>query len=178
MYKRQALDVAKRMYARTTDITKAIDSGLRVGLAVLTEAILVAPLDGIGGVRIMNNADGSECLSIDFAGPIRAAGGTGQALSVLIGDMIRRELGIGRYVPTTPEVERVKEEFGLYRVGLQYKPPPEEVEVIVRACPVMINGEETEKQEKRPKHGPAYPLWMFPAFLVEEKCEKRKKGRM
>ncbi|GIT41876.1 MAG: hypothetical protein Ct9H300mP10_08860 [Methanobacteriota archaeon] len=61
--------------------------------------------------------------------------------------MIRRELGIGRYVPTTPEVERVKEEFGLYRVGLQYKPPPEEVEVIVRACPVMINGEETEKQE-------------------------------
>jgi hypothetical protein len=142
-----ALDVAKRMYARTTDITKAIDSGLRVGLAVLTEAILVAPLDGIGGVRIMNNADGSEFLSIDFAGPIRAAGGTGQALSVLIGDMIRRELGIGRYVPTTPEVERVKEEFGLYRVGLQYKPPPEEVEVIVRACPVMINGEETEKQE-------------------------------
>ncbi len=108
-----ALDVAKRMYARTTDITKAIDSGLRVGLAVLTEAILVAPLDGIGGVRIMNNADGSEFLSIDFAGPIRAAGGTGQALSVLIGDMIRRELGIGRYVPTTPEVERVKEEFGL-----------------------------------------------------------------
>ena len=32
-------------------------------------------------------------------------------------------------------------------MGLQYKPPPEEVEVIVRACPVMINGEETEKQE-------------------------------
>ena len=142
-----ALDVAKRMYSRTTDITTAIDSGLRVGLAVLTEAILVAPLDGIGGVRIMNNADGSEFLSIDFAGPIRAAGGTGQALSVLIGDMIRRELGIGRYVPTAPEVERVKEEFGLYRVGLQYKPPPEEVEVIVRACPVMINGEETERQE-------------------------------
>jgi len=142
-----ALDVARRMHARTSDITKAIDSGLRVGLAVLTEAVLVAPLEGIGGVRIMNNADGSEFLSIDYAGPIRAAGGTAQALGVLIGDMIRRELGIGRYVPTTPEVERVKEEFGLYRVGLQYKPPPEEIEVIVRACPVMINGEETEKQE-------------------------------
>jgi hypothetical protein len=142
-----ALDVARRMYARNNDIAEAIDSGLRVGLGVLTEAILVAPLDGIGRVRIMNNADGSEFLSIDFAGPIRAAGGTGQALSVLIGDMIRRELGIGRYIPTTPEVERVKEEFGLYRVGLQYKPPPEEIEVIVRACPVMINGEETEKQE-------------------------------
>ena len=142
-----ALDVSKRMHGRTGNVTEAINSGLRVGLAVLTEAVLVAPLEGIGGVRIMNNADGSEFLSIDFAGPIRAAGGTGQALSVLIGDMLRRELGIGRYVPTTPEVERVKEEFGLYRVGLQYKPPPEEVEEIVRACPVMINGEETERQE-------------------------------
>ncbi len=142
-----ALGVSKRMHARTGDISRAIDSGLRVGLAVLTEAVLVAPLEGIGGVRIMNNTDGSEFLSIDYAGPIRAAGGTAQALGVLIGDMIRRELGVGRYVPTTPEVERVKEEFGLYRVGLQYKPPPEEIEVIVRACPVMVNGEETESQE-------------------------------
>ena len=135
------------MYSRDGDLREAIDCGLRVGLAVLTEAVLVAPLDGIGAVRILNNSDGSEFLSIDFCGPIRAAGGTAQAMCVLIGDMIRRELGIGRYTPSTSEVERVKEEFGLYRVGLQYKPPPEEVEVIVRACPVMINGEETEKQE-------------------------------
>ena len=142
-----AVDVAKRMYSRDGDLREAIDCGLRVGLAVLTEAVLVAPLDGIGAVRILNNSDGSEFLSIDFCGPIRAAGGTAQAMCVLIGDMIRRELGIGRYTPSTSEVERVKEEFGLYRVGLQYKPPPEEVEVIVRACPVMINGEETEKQE-------------------------------
>ena len=142
-----AVDVAKRMHARDGDLREAIDCGLRVGLAVLTEAVLVAPLDGIGAVRILNNSDGSEFLSIDFCGPIRAAGGTAQAMCVLIGDMIRRELGIGRYTPSTSEVERVKEEFGLYRVGLQYKPPPEEVEVIVRACPVMINGEETEKQE-------------------------------
>ncbi|HII26395.1 MAG TPA: hypothetical protein HA323_04040, partial [Candidatus Thalassarchaeaceae archaeon] len=142
-----AVSVAKRMYERDGDLREAIDCGLRVGLAVLTEAVLVAPLDGIGAVRILNNSDGSEFLSIDFCGPIRAAGGTAQALCVLIGDMIRRELGLGRYNPSTREVERVKEEFGLYRVGLQYKPPPEEVEVIVRACPVMVNGEETEKQE-------------------------------
>jgi len=142
-----AVDVARKMHVRDGDLRDAIDCGLRVGLAVLTEAVLVAPLDGIGAVRILNNVDGSEFLSIDFCGPIRAAGGTAQALCVLIGDMIRRELGIGRYVPSTPEVERVKEEFGLYRVGLQYKPPPEEVETIVRACPVMVNGEETERQE-------------------------------
>ena len=142
-----AVDVARRMNEETLDMQKAIDCGLRVGLAVLTEAVLVAPLDGIGDVRILNNADGTEFLSIDFCGPIRAAGGTAQALGVLIGDMVRRELGLNRYIPTTQEVERVKEEFGLYRVGLQYKPPPEEIETIIRACPVMVNGEETEKIE-------------------------------
>jgi len=142
-----AISVTKEMHEATGDRRRAIDSGLRVGLAVLTEAVLVAPLDGIGDVRIMNNADGSEFLSIDFCGPIRAAGGTAQALGVLIGDILRREIGVGRYVPTTPEVERVKEEFGLYRANLQYKPPPEETETIVNECPVMINGEETERME-------------------------------
>jgi DNA polymerase II large subunit len=61
--------------------------------------------------------------------------------------MIRRDLGIGPYLPTTPEVERVKEEFGLYRGNLQYRPPPDEIDTIVRACPVMINGESTESIE-------------------------------
>ena len=142
-----AVEVGKRMHKLTADVRRSIDTGLRVGLAVLTEAVLVAPLEGIGDVKILNNEDGTEFLSIEFCGPIRAAGGTAQALGVLIGDMVRRELGLSRYVPSTPEVERVKEEFGLYRKGLQYKPPPEEIEMIVRACPVMINGEPTEDIE-------------------------------
>ena len=140
-------DVARRMMERTGDQIKAIDAGLRTGLAILTEAILVAPLEGIGQVRLLSNTDGTTFLSIDFCGPIRAAGGTAQAMAVLIGDMIRAELGIAKYDPTDPEVERVKEEFGLYRGGLQYRPTPEEIDVIVRACPVMINGESTEEQE-------------------------------
>ena len=143
-----ARESAKMMHELTGDLQKSIDTGLRVGLAVLTEAVLVAPLEGIGEVRILNNhGDGSSFLSIDFCGPIRAAGGTAQAMGVLIGDVIRRELGIERYQPTEGEVERVKEEFGLYRGGLQYKPPPEEVDMIVRACPVMVNGEGTERIE-------------------------------
>ena len=83
-----AVDVARRMNEETLDMQKSIDCGLRVGLAVLTEAVLVAPLDGIGDVRILNNADGTEFLSIDFCGPIRAAGGTAQALGVLIGCLL------------------------------------------------------------------------------------------
>ena len=44
--------VANRMHARTGDLVKAIDTGLRVGLAILTEAVLVAPLEGISNVRL------------------------------------------------------------------------------------------------------------------------------
>ena len=139
--------VAKRFREEGHDLQKSIDVGLRVGLAILTEAVLVAPLEGISEVRLLSNVDGSQFLSVHFAGPIRAAGGTAQALAVLIADMIRRELGVGSYKPTDDEVERVKEEFGLYRGNLQYRPPPEEVDTIVRACPVMINGESTEDIE-------------------------------
>ena len=87
-------------------------------------------------MRLLNNVDGSPFVSVHFAGPIRAAGGTAQALAVLIADMIRRELKVGPYVPSDGEVERVKEEFGLYRGNLQYRPSPAEIEEIVRACPV------------------------------------------
>lgn len=142
-----AVKVAQTMHDRTADIQRSIDTGLRVGLAVLTEAVLVAPLEGIGRVQVLNNLDGSRFVSVDFCGPIRAAGGTAQALAVLIADMIRRALGLSKYEPTDPEVERVKEEFGLYRGGLQYRPPPEEIDMIVRACPIMVNGEETESIE-------------------------------
>ena len=38
-------------------------------------------------------------------------------MAVLIADMIRRELNVDAYKPTDDEVERVKEEFGLYRGG-------------------------------------------------------------
>ena len=142
-----ATRVAKRMHARTKDLVKAIDTGLRVGLAILTEAVLVAPLEGIGRVQLLHNEDGSQFVSIDFCGPIRAAGGTAQALAVLIADVLRRELGVGAYKARFDEVERVKEEFGLYRGNLQYRPPPEEIEMIVPACPVMVNGESTENIE-------------------------------
>lgn len=142
-----ARETALRFRDEGYDLQRCIDVGLRVGLAILTEAVLVAPLEGISEVRLLSNMDGSTFLSVHFTGPIRAAGGTAQALAVLIADTIRSEFDIGRYVPTDPEVERVKEEFGLYRGNLQYRPTPEEIDVIVRACPIMINGESTETIE-------------------------------
>ncbi len=127
----------------------AIERAIRVGLAVLTEGILVAPLEGIAGVSINRNPDGSDYLTVYFAGPIRSAGGTGQAMSVLIADVVRRELGIGRYQPTGGEVERFKEEIPLYRScqHLQYTPTNEEIDLIARNAPICIDGEGTEDTE-------------------------------
>lgn len=140
-----ARNVAKR-YDRKDE---ALDKAVRVGLAILTEGILVAPLEGIASVKIKKNDDGSEYCSVYYAGPIRGAGGTAQALSVLIADVVRRELGIGRYKPTEEEIERYKEEIQLYdrKHHLQYRPSNEEIELVVKNCPVCIDGEGTENME-------------------------------
>ncbi|MCK5397342.1 MAG: DNA polymerase II large subunit, partial [Thermoplasmata archaeon] len=127
---------------------EALDKAVRVGLAVLTEGILVAPLDGIAEVKIHDEGDNSYA-SISFAGPIRSAGGTGQAMSVLIADVVRRELNIGPYEATIQEIERWKEEIPLYRrlVNLQYLPSEEEIEAIIKGCKVCVDGEGTEEAE-------------------------------
>jgi DNA polymerase II large subunit len=128
---------------------KAVERAVRVGLAILTEGILVAPLEGLADVKVKRNADGSTYVDLSYAGPIRSAGGTGQALSVLIADVVRRELGIGRWQPTRQEVERYKEEIPLYKQvqHLQYAPSDDEIELIVSNSPVGINGEGTEDAE-------------------------------
>ncbi|HWM50806.1 MAG TPA: DNA polymerase II large subunit, partial [Thermoplasmata archaeon] len=145
-----AILVAKEMAGRpAASKEKAVDRAVRVGLAILTEGILVAPLEGLATVKIKRNRDGSSYVDLSYAGPIRSAGGTGQALSVLIADVVRRELDIGRYQPTREEVERFKEEIPLYKQvqHLQYTPSEEEISLIVSNCPVAINGEGTEDAE-------------------------------
>jgi DNA polymerase II large subunit len=141
-----AREIAKRYKGRKEE---ALDKAIRTGLAILTEGILVAPLEGVGSAKIGRNPDGSTYADIYYAGPIRSAGGTGQAMSVLIADVVRRDLGIGEYKPSKEEVERYKEEIPLYKRSqhLQYTPTSEEIELMVGNCPVCINGEGTEEEE-------------------------------
>lgn len=131
------------------DTRELIEKAVRAGLAILTEGILVAPLEGIADVKIGKNPDGSDYVALYFSGPIRSAGGTGQAMSVLIADVVRRKLGIGRYRPQEEEIERYKEEIPLYKQKqhLQYLPSAEEIELVVSNCPVCVDGEGTEEEE-------------------------------
>ncbi|MEA3191224.1 MAG: polymerase large subunit [Thermoplasmata archaeon] len=144
-----AQDVAEQMSQRGASKVQALDQAVRTGLSILTEGVLVAPLEGIADVKIGANTDGTDYVDLYFAGPIRAAGGTAQAMSVLIADLVRRRLGIGTYKATDDEVERYKEEIAAYKVEahLQYNPTPAEIELIARSCPVCINGEGTERSE-------------------------------
>ncbi|RLG56417.1 MAG: DNA polymerase II large subunit, partial [Candidatus Hydrothermarchaeota archaeon] len=126
------------------------EQALRTSLAVLTEGIVAAPLEGIVKTKIKKNQDGSSYLAIYFAGPIRSAGGSAQALAVLIGDYIRINLGLDRYKPTREEIERFVEEVDLYNAEaarLQYLPNPEEIRIAISNIPVEITGEGTEKIE-------------------------------
>jgi len=123
-----------------------VDAALRVGLAILTEGILVAPLEGLAEVHLHEGRDGAPYIELYYAGPIRAAGGTAQALSVLLADIVRRDLGLAAFRADREEVERYKEEIPLYKYHqhLQYVPTPEEIEQVVSHVPVAISGESTE----------------------------------
>ena len=82
------------------------DQGLRTALAILTEGVVAAPLEGISDVKIKQNFDGTKYIGVYFAGPSRSAGGTAAALAVLLGDKIRQAIKIDEFKPIDDEIER------------------------------------------------------------------------
>nr|HIK01116.1 DNA polymerase II large subunit [Candidatus Undinarchaeales archaeon ERR594346 U_76725] len=131
------------------DRETAADNAIRASLAYLTQGAVAAPLEGIAKVTIGRNPDNTEYLSVYYAGPIRAAGGTAEAISVVMSDYTRKCLGLSKFKPTQDEVRRYIEEINWYhrRVHLQYKPSENEIETIIRNVPICLNGEPTEKVE-------------------------------
>jgi DNA polymerase II large subunit len=128
----------------------AAEQALRTALAILTEGVVAAPLEGIVRVVVKDNPDRTRYLAVYFAGPIRSAGGSAQALAVLTADYIRRALNLSSYKPTPEEVERLVEESDLYNseaARLQYRPSPDEIRWAVQNIPVEITGEGTERVE-------------------------------
>ncbi len=143
----QLEEAFERLKGTKTDmeIGVAIYQGVCAGLAVITEGILVAPLEGVIDCHIIKNANGTKALAINYAGPIRSAGGTGQAISVLLADYLRRDFNLGRPQLTEPEIDRYIEEVLLYH-NLQYKPSAAEMRSISQEVPVYITGEGVGKE--------------------------------
>jgi len=123
---------------------------IRTALAILTEGITAAPLQGIAQVKIKSNLDRTKYLAIYFAGPIRSAGGTEQALILVVGDFVRRLLGLDRYKPTEEEIGRFIEELRLFErsVGrFQYKVFDEELRKAIQSIPIEVTGMESDPVE-------------------------------
>ncbi|MHB9287479.1 DNA polymerase II large subunit [Halobacteriales archaeon Cl-PHB] len=126
-----------------------IEGAVRTAVALLTEGVVAAPIEGIDRVELLTNDDGTEFVNVYYAGPIRSAGGTAQALSVLVADYARTLLDVDEYKARGEEVGRYAEEVGLYddETGLQYSPKEPETEFIAEHMPIMLDGEATGDEE-------------------------------
>ena len=134
----------------TLETEKALDYAVRAGLAVITDGVTVAPIQGIYSVTIKKNDDNSDYASISYAGPMRSAGGTEAALSVLIGDVVAKKLGLSPYRAREEEIGRYTEELRVYEreVGnFQYRVTDDDIRVAISNLPVEIDGVETDPVE-------------------------------
>ncbi|HKX82131.1 MAG TPA: DNA polymerase II large subunit [Nitrososphaera sp.] len=147
-----ALKIAEEIAAGdygSGDLKTRLDSAVRVSLAVVTEGVTVAPLQGISDVTIKSNSDGSQYLSVSFAGPIRSAGGTEAALTMLIADHTRKVAGLDRYKANSfdDETGRFVEELRIYErevMGFQFKVLDEDVLRCISSLPVELDGVDTD----------------------------------
>ena len=142
-------DILDRKIGNIDSIELRVERAIRVGLAIKTMGVVSAPLEGISKILIKQDQQGNKYLSLYFAGPIRAAGGTTAALCVLIADFVRRKSKIPEYRATDGEIGRYVEEVKLYdrRVHLQYPSSNDEIRFAVEHLPVEINGDSTEDEE-------------------------------
>lgn len=128
----------------------AAEQAVRTSLAVLTEGITAAPLQGLARVSIKTNIDGTQYLAIYYAGPIRSAGGTDQALTLVTGDFVRRLLGLNRFKPSEEEINRFIEETRLYertRGRFQYHVTDIQLRKALESIPVEVTGTKSDPVE-------------------------------
>lgn len=129
-----------------------LDLAVRVGLAIVTEGVTIAPLQGISAVKIKKNKDGTEYLSVSIAGPMRSAGGTESAVTMLIADHVRKVVGLAKYQANSfdDETGRFVEELRIYEreaSSFQFHILDEDIEHVISNLPVELDGVETDPFE-------------------------------
>jgi DNA polymerase II large subunit len=129
-----------------------LDLAVRVGLAIVTEGVTIAPLQGISEVSIKKNKDGTEYLSISIAGPMRSAGGTESAVTMLIADYVRKAVGLAKFQADSfdDETGRFVEELRIYEreaSSFQFHILDEDIIHVISNLPVELNGVDTDPYE-------------------------------
>jgi len=73
-------DILEQKIGGIDSLEERVERAIRVGLAIKTMGVVSAPLEGISKILIREDQHHNKYLSLYFAGPIRAAGGTTAAL--------------------------------------------------------------------------------------------------
>ncbi|HLP80111.1 MAG TPA: hypothetical protein VK158_05730 [Acidobacteriota bacterium] len=146
-----AHEIAEQKFVEFPTKKEAIEIGIRVGFAYVTVGVVSSPLEGFTSIEIKKRRDGKgEFFTMNFAGPVRNAGGTAAAVSVVIADYVRKKLGYATYDADEKECNRCHTELMDYHervTNLQYVPSKEEVLFMVKSCPIEISGDASEKFE-------------------------------
>ena len=145
-----SLEVVNERFCKFENKIKAMETGIRVGLAYLTLGVVSSPLEGFVELKIKKRMDGKEYFCLMYSGPIRSAGGTAGAFSVVIADYIRKKMGYDVYDATEKEIRRMVTELYDYHeriANLQYLPSEKEIRFLVTNLPVQIDGDSSEDIE-------------------------------
>lgn len=145
-----AAETAQNKFYKFDSLQRGLEVGVRLGLAYITLGVTCAPLEGFIELRLKKRLDGGDYCAVYYAGPIRAAGGTAAAVSVLIADYARRSVGIQDYDLQPVELNRYYTEVLDYheRVsGFQISPSKEELDFLFQKVPVELNGDPTSRLE-------------------------------
>jgi DNA polymerase II large subunit len=145
-----SLEVAQEKICKFQNSLQAIETGIRVGIAYLTLGIVASPIEGFVELRLKKRRDLKEYFCLMYSGPIRSAGGTAAAASVIVADYIRKALGYEKYDPSPEEIKRMSTELYDYHervTNLQYLPSTEEIEFLIANLPVQIDGDPSEEEE-------------------------------
>lgn len=129
---------------------KAAEQAVRTALAILDEAVTVAPIQGIHSVKIRTNPDRTRHLAVYFAGPMRSAGGTEMGMTMIVADHVRRKLNLQGYRATEAEARRFVEELRVYERAIarfQYRNSDDVLRDSILKLPVEPNGVETDQVE-------------------------------
>ena len=148
-----AKDIALGKYSvPDASLEDKLDLAVRVGLAIITEGVTIAPLQGISEVKIKKNKDGTDYLSISIAGPMRSAGGTESAVTLLIADHVRKIVGLSKFQANSfdDETGRFVEELRIYEreaSSFQFHILDEDIEHVISNLPVELTGVDTDPYE-------------------------------
>jgi len=143
-----SLEVAQEKFCKFKNKFEAMEVGIRVGLAYLSNGVVSSPLEGFTHLKINKRRDGKEYFSLMFSGPIRSAGTTITCGSIFVADYIRKNMGYDSYDPSLEEIKRIVIEVYDFHErinNLQYLPSEQEIEFMIKNLPVQIDGDPSEK---------------------------------